>query len=1679
MLKRLCSLFLILALLFTLLPAQADIAPLTAQEIATVRAFIAMEGEGSSWQRGMAVTPQMNALQVQQYLEWLLSDEIGGLMNQVLDSAELLNLGQAGKGASLEGVGLTLQQLRNRIASYHDTLEQGRRSVYNNLLQLNSNANMSAQGKLRIAIRVRDDMAEMQRVIDVVAKYYEQYHQLLEQSTISFSSLLQAADSPDNEITGAALGKLNSEAKARLNAELKQLSAQNDVSFDVVVLSSKQFGFIVRDGKGNPLKNVKVHAACSGTPTLNQDAWTSEDGLVTFLTKDFDPDEDNRVVINVVLTKDYYCTREMRNLTIRGGSAEPVALELYTGQPFLRMAGFNGRDILSQKSTIFYSPKNDSPHYFDILLDNLSKTKVSGWMYLCYKVYDDNGELVEKEEKRSFTSGTAVSFLGRYCQQIAPGSTVSVRVETPSFTRTYQTQLQIEKAVVDEPQFINTKALSFTGPTLGLTFPEEIPFFGGSNLSLGVPQVPAQLAIDPSGYIQFAYGHDFRSELLDWKSEGQKQVEERMDRAARRTQRDVNAVDNQVYQNAGAKDNIKFIGNTSAAITVFAGMQGRVKSDASRISLSGSGGIQAAFKGGFGWQAFIAGFIPAFFAMDMTFAIGATFGLGLEADLPDLSNPKFQFNNGLGLTIEMLAELGVSLGLGVRGMASIAMRFFGKVVPRFTLGTPVSASVALGFGLEVVAQLFILKWKQTLWKGSYVLDTNANGASLQGTMPTMAQSATVYAAVNTPASANSVLSAKNGGGLPTDKEEVVFSRVDSMSQEIQYVTLTSSGGDRSATFGFWITPSTVSASRQAELVWYNLDHPANHGVVYANGSGDTYRQSQSTDYAFAIMGHKNVVAVNVLSGKFANSSSLTPDTSRSTLAVLETIVLADGTLSLALFRNVVSLTQTDVAYYYPQDLVTGGPQGFTLSMPLIHLTHYNDGGWFANAAYNLEFVSNGHTSHVVSTDVQFLNGQLSKSFYVSYNPDATDSAGNPTSITRKLAIARPGAVTVDGTPRTPESLSCYYRLNVSREASEIADEGTTLTLHMNGTKRFLDTDVMFFSPLVEYGAIPDQADYLFYLKNGQADDGSECFRLMGMQSKGYKNYIIRDYDVPMYAESFKIVTVDDGSEYGITYLYWTECVSPSEYNASESYQVKCVRFDRASNTMSAPFTLVELSQMPSSLYILMDGSGFYTAALPDKDAQQVPVDSAAVSQQLVHFTFSLQTAVSLNGVASYDPCVCAGEYASLLFAVKNTGNLPVSRFMVAIVESGSSNPVQTIMVDCRDPQTNSVNSLFTTVADSAYSVNRVDSLYDDINGDNWLITTRTLPTQSTQTAFYANANDTVTQVHTNLLMPGDVHTYRASFKVPDDWTGKVQLTAILGQVVALTHYTASLYGTPVNSLDVEYAFDENGELLYSNQNAPSAIGVKRAQVSAAEFSKDIGLGAGDLMLDCQPYTDLNGTEYVRVNIVGRSETASTAAPTLTASLNGTTVFTYHFANAIDEDFGYTLDIPAFRLLMGQSSGEVLFTVTDNETDENTVEFSDFDNKRTVVLGASLGLALQPSSITVKEGENAVFSVAATGGVQPYAYQWQRFINGRWVDIDGAASATLVIPAVSKKDYGARVRCAVRDSLGGHVVSDEAKLTVQATVPVTGDTAQPALWAALLIAAILLLFLLRHRGKQQD
>ncbi len=447
------------------------------------------------------------------------------------------------------------------------------------------------------------------------------------------------------------------------------------------------------------------------------------------------------------------------------------------------------------------------------------------------------------------------------------------------------------------------------------------------------------------------------------------------------------------------------------------------------------------------------------------------------------------------------------------------------------------------------------------------------------------------------------------------------------------------------------------------------------------------------------------------------------------------------------------------------------------------------------------------------------------------------------------------------------------------------------------------------------------------------------------------------------------------------------------------------------------------------------------------------------------FTFALKTDVELTGAAPYDPCLCAGDYAALLFSVKNTGNLPVSRFSVNLMKQGETAPFQTITVDCRNPVNGSVNSLFgTNAVDSAYSVSRVDSIFDDDNEDMWLITSRSVTGA-------ANADETTEIMHTDLLMPGGVHVYQAVFKVPEDWNGQVNLTAEISHLYALVN--TSIFGT-ANSSEVEVGFDENGNLV-TNTTVNGTLAVKRAKVNDAQTKKPMSMGRGDLMLDCQPYVSPEGEEFVRVSIVGRSETDSTIAPMLTAELDGRTVFSYRFTRAIDEDFGYTLDIPAALLLAGRQSGEVTLTITDNEAGN---EFASFDNHRTVTLGRPLVIARQPESVVILAGGDVSFEIEVYGGRKPYTYQWQRLDEkGKWVNISGATEAALSLSGVTMEQDDMQVRCVVRDSDGQQVISDAATLSVWEQLPQTGDTQKPLIPGLIFAAAVLAMMGMRRKKKR--
>ena len=120
------------------------------------------------------------------------------------------------------------------------------------------------------------------------------------------------------------------------------------------------------------------------------------------------------------------------------------------------------------------------------------------------------------------------------------------------------------------------------------------------------------------------------------------------------------------------------------------------------------------------------------------------------------------------------------------------------------------------------------------------------------------------------------------------------------------------------------------------------------------------------------------------------------------------------------------------------------------------------------------------------------------------------------------------------------------------------------------------------------------------------------------------------------------------------------------------------------------------------------------------------------------------------------------------------------------------------------------------------------------------------------------------------------------------------------------------------------------------------------------------------------------------------------------------------------------------------------------------------------------ITVQPESVIITEGEDATFTVAATGtGLK---YQWQVYRSGVWMNCTDGHSPTLTLSAPALKDNGLAYRCVITSGYGTTVTSDAATLTVLERIesPQMGDTSRPWLWVTLLGVSLLGMALLRRR-----
>ena len=876
------------------------------------------------------------------------------------------------------------------------------------------------------------------------------------------------------------------------------------------------------------------------------------------------------------------------------------------------------------------------------------------------------------------------------------------------------------------------------------------------------------------------------------------------------------------------------------------------------------------------------------------------------------------------------------------------------------------------------------EWNKTLWEGKVDLSQNSVIAPTDEKYKRFDNTGAEAPRL----SETSDIIYGSSGVEPTETQQL-FSQIDSATGDFQYAVI----GDQ--TYLFWIQPGLAEA--QARLMWYNLNNDQNGEVKWLNKNsisnandsenGNTVKRESLADYDFAVEVSRGLdnqtssfCALTILSGKFYGTSSgesaEAPDQS-----ILTTVLMKQNDKTKGL----------EIVCYQEHERV------FTKDnyavMPEVFLTASGDS---TESVYMISTCSSvGSPREIYGQVIYRDSAAAGLDGLISFAPG---SFIDEDSITRYHV----------GIPSSANNVN-VYSLNEAGELSRLYFSGTSSNRDLLAQGNIINFRV--YTQLEGSNA----KDRLFYLDQVEQEDGTyiqrlKCVTLDLMNSSAAP--VITDYGVEINTDHFDIVKFGSG-----VYLYWTECSTPDPANseAKAKYMVRCLRYDPGTDTVCGPFSLVQLGGCPNSIKLQDSGTGFYSVDLQSSQGSYL-------RQSLSRFNFGFISSAEMTAAVLSDPCVSAGDYAELLFSVKNTGNVPLSAFDVEIIDTETDALVQTLHIDLDDPELSTNNYYFHgenyTIA-GTNALRRISSMYDPLNQEEWTITDTTA------------ADRTVRSVRTDLLMPGDTHSYQTKIQIPADWAGRKTLVA---QIAAVTGESA------LSTAD--------GLLL----PGASQTGNTPTERLGSEATKGIDTDAHDLMLSAQ-LLRRSGEDYVHITIRNRSgNNNSDVTPILSASYRDKTLYSYTFRNPMGDDFGYSMDIPLQTLMNGQSLTELDLHVSNADYED----FADSDNHVRLLLTTQLCIVDQPVSITVTKGSEAVFSVTAAGGKTPYRYQWQRMTGvDQWENIPGADQDTYRIASVQREQNGLTVRCVITDQSGNSVTSDPAALSVKLRNSVTSDPAEPS------------------------
>ncbi|MGN0772877.1 MAG: carboxypeptidase-like regulatory domain-containing protein, partial [Candidatus Ventricola sp.] len=827
-------------------------------------------------------TPDMNAFQAWQWTDRFLSGQVRSLLGtiqdyDVLDASNSLD-------PETEDVQWMLLEMENTLSYFEAQLEDDRLAILNGIDLYQSGEASEAECQKAVS-RILEAESELRQIITTICGDYEKYLE-----TVNECSNRLNAQNAESVLDGRYTALVDA-AKA---LELEENAANAD--FTISVISRHQFRIRVKDVNDQAISGAQVKVTNQLNTAKTKTLTTNSSGDAIFSVSDMGADEKDEMRLTLRITASGYRTREVKTVKLYGGDSSTLYMEKNDGKPYLIMSCFNGGDILSEKNTFYYSTKNDLNHTFSVKLS----CSTDGTLTMCSLSNGSETVLASKAFKSTDSDKTEFEFKDTWLSKLQPGTQVRFKIVTQDKQEyVFDTQLDIQPAVIEEPFLSSSSTLfKFFGGDGGFGFdiPTEVPFIGGSRLAVSIPGNNPKLMILPSGRAMFAWGTDFTSEQLSWKSQDAQDQANAQKEFEARSNADKLLAKAGAYRNVNTTTEPKMLGSFGAHVSPFVSLQGAYNTSEHQLTMEGSVGATLAFKAGF-TQTFTIGPVPFFAGVD--FSMGASFGLNATISMDmeviggavsGMGDPTIEYIDAddSGLTISIRLELGGTVGLGLQDVASVALRGYGYLNPIVDLAIGgVGANAKYGMGMGVTVRVLFLKWQHTL-----ISVDNEDLPQSNSVMTLSAPSDGEYthfdstgANIPIPSAENSITFGSSGVE-PTEKQQV-FSQIDSATGDFQYAVI----GDQ--TYLFWIQPETPSGTNKvgARLWWHNLNDTSKFGSVgylsnnsVPNGNdtvnGNVINRKTYADYDFAVEVSRGVnnqgssfCALTILSGQFSGTGS--------------------------------------------------------------------------------------------------------------------------------------------------------------------------------------------------------------------------------------------------------------------------------------------------------------------------------------------------------------------------------------------------------------------------------------------------------------------------------------------------------------------------------------------------------------------------------------------------------------------------------------------------------------------------------------------------------------------------------------------------------------------------------------------------------------------------------------